>query len=61
MKRLQCLGHRLLHEIFRLGAITLQPQGEPEEPIDVRQRLRFESGPGVVGVSGVDRPRHYSI
>ena len=45
MKRLQRLHERVLHEIFGLATNALPPQGQPEEPIHMRHRLRLEGSP----------------
>src|SRR5689334_2473200 len=43
-KRLQCLKVRLLHRIFRLGAVVQNGCGGTIEVIEMWQRLRFELG-----------------
>ena len=47
MKRTQRLHHRFLHDILGISAIPLEPHGEAEEAIGMRQHLSLERSPGV--------------
>jgi len=47
VKRLKRLHHRLLHQVVGLVSIPFEPQRQTEQPVDVRQGFRVESGPGV--------------
>jgi hypothetical protein len=41
----QRLEERVLHQVLGLLAVPLEPHREPEEAIEMRQRLRFEGRP----------------
>ena len=48
VKRLKRLDHRFLYEVFCFRAIPLEPQGQTEQSVDVRQGFRLKGGPHVI-------------
>jgi hypothetical protein len=65
MKGFERLPEGVLHQIFRLVAIPLEPHRHPEEAPCVRERFGLESGPRRLAVGNVlchlnpeDRPDH---